>query len=63
MSWKEFFDFLKYIITIAAIVFVVVVVLNSGFMLKTFKLDYKDLINIELSGYKVSEYEKNTQPR
>lgn len=72
MNWTEFFDFLKYTITIIAIVVIVFMVLNSGFMLKTFKLDYKDFINIEVSGAevsetnvsgeKVSENEKNTQP-
>lgn len=72
MNWTEFFDFLKYSITIIAIVVIVFMILNSGFMLKTFKLHYKDFINIEVSGTeafkanvsrrKVSEKEKNTQP-
>lgn len=73
MDWKEFFDFLKYFIGSITIIVIVYMVLNSGFKLNTFKLDYKDLINIEVSGSvvsetnvsgeKVSENEKNTQPR
>ena len=56
MDWKDIFEFLKHIITISAIVLIVAMLLKSGFMLNTIKIDYQGF-NIEVSGY-----EKNTQP-
>lgn len=56
MDWKELFKFLKHIIVVAAIVFTVYMVVDSGFMLNSLKVDYKGF-KIEVSGH-----EKNTQP-
>ena len=56
MDWKELFKFLKQSMWIVAIVVTVYMIVNSGFMHNSVKVDYKDL-KIEVAGH-----EKNTQP-
>lgn len=56
MDTKELFDFFKYVITILAIVIIVKMIIDSGFMLNKLKIE-SEKFNIEVSGH-----EKSVQP-
>lgn len=56
MDTKELLDFLKYVITVIAIVIVIRMVIDSGFKLNKFKIG-SEKFNIEVSGH-----EKSVQP-
>lgn len=57
MEHNELMNFLKYVIGIIATVLVIAMILQSGFMLTKFNVNYKSF-NIEVIGN-----EKSTQPR
>lgn len=56
MDIKEILKFFKYVIGVIATIVVIHIITQSGFMLTTVKVDYKDF-TIEVTGN-----EKNTQP-
>lgn len=57
MDMKELFKFIKYLVATAAILVVVWMVINSGFMLNSIKIE-TEKFNIEVLGH-----EKSTKPR
>lgn len=56
MDTKELLDFLKYVITVIAILIVIRMIIDSGFKLNKFKIS-SEKFNIEVSGH-----EKSVQP-